>query len=134
MSKTKCTPEKFGDVLSDAIKQYSDEVVKAMPDAVKEAAKAGVKALKANASGIGGSKYKNSFKSKKTKSTADQTEYKIYSTRYRVAHLLEKSHPMRNQTGRFFGMSTPHEHWRPAEETAIETLEKKIKEKVEEAG
>lgn len=134
MSKgTRCTPENFAEVLGKAIQQYSDEVVKAMPDAVKTAAKKGLKALKSNASSIGGTRYKNSFKIKKTQSSSGMTEYTIFSTHYRVAHLLEKSHPMRNQTGRFFGMSTPREHWRPAEEAAIEALEEEIQKKVEEA-
>lgn len=133
MNKT-VKPDELTAAISDIIKEYSDDIVRAMPDAVKEAAKVGVKSLKKYASNIGGTKYKSSFKSKKTKSTSSQTEYTLYSTQYRVAHLLEKSHPIKNQTGRVYGMSVPREHWAPAEKEAIEALEDKIEKKVEDAG
>ena len=134
MSNVTVSPNELSKAVGDIIQEYSDEVVRAMPDAVKKAAKEGVKSLKKHASSIGGTKYKTSFKSKKTKSTSSNTEYTLYSTQYRVAHLLEKSHPIRNQTGLIYGMSMPREHWAPAEKEAIEALEKEINKKVEDAG
>lgn len=131
MSSKTVKPGGLAEAIGDIIKEYSDDVVRAIPDAVKESAKVGVKSLKKHAAGIGGTKYKGSFKSKKTKSTSSETEYTLYSTQYRVAHLLEKSHPIRNQTGNVYGMSVPVEHWAPAEQEAIEELEKQIEKKVE---
>lgn len=134
MSNKKTTPGGFTVAVSDIIQEYSDEVVKAMPDAVKKAAKEGVKALKsAAASAVGGTTYKNSFKSKATQTSSDLTEYTIYSSRYQVAHLLEHGHVVRNKYG-VYGVAPAHPHWATAEEKANEILEEEIQKAMEESG
>lgn len=133
MSNVKCSASEFAKVLGNAIKQYSDDVVAELPDAVKEAATVGVKALKANASSaVGGTKYKNSFRKENTGSSSSMTSFTIYSTRYRVAHLLEHGHVIKNKHG-VYGVTQARPHWAPAEEEAIKALEDAIEKKIGEA-
>lgn len=135
MKNTKVKPGQFGEALNDAIKQYSDAVVESLPDAVNAAAKKALKTLKSEAkSKIGGKTYVSSFKSKKTQSDSNITEYTLYSTRYRVAHLLEHGHVVRNQTGRVYGVTSAKPHWAPAEDAGIKELEEQIQKKVEETS
>ena len=135
MSDIKCNASEFADVLGDVIQQYSDEVVKSLPDAVEKAADEGLKALKSNAAAqVGGTKYKSSFKKKTTNSSPTKPEITIHSSKYRIAHLLEHGHVIKNQTGRVYGVTAARPHWQPAEEEAIKTLEEEIQKKVEESG
>ncbi len=135
MRSQRVKPGGLTDAIGEIIKQYSDDVVRDLPESVKKAAKEGVKALKSNAaSAVGGTIYKGSFKSKKTASSYGLTEYTIYSTKYRIAHLLEHGHVIKNGTGRVYGVTAARPHWAPAEEEAAKVLEEEIKKKVEEAG
>lgn len=124
----------LGGAIGKLLQEYSDEVIKAMPDAVKKAAKEGTKALKSAAAGaVGGTKYKSSFTNKVTESNSSKTEFTIYSKQYQVAHLLEHGHVIRNQYG-VYGTTAARPHWATAEETASKILEEEIQKKVEEAG
>lgn len=135
MSRKTVSPGGLTDAIEGIIKEYTDEVVRALPDAVKQSAKECVKALKSNAaSAVGGTVYKGSFKSKKTSDSYGLTEYTVYSTKYRIAHLLEHGHVIKNQTGRVYGVTAARPHWAPAEEVASKALEEAISKKVEEAG
>lgn len=127
-------PNQLGDEVSKLVKQYSDEVVQNMPEIVKEVTQDTVKELKKSASQLfGGSKYNRSFKSKKVNTVAGRTEYVIYSTEYRVAHLLENGHIIKNQTGIPYGTTQARPHWAPAEEHAADALEEKLTGVVQEA-
>lgn len=135
MNNQRVKPGDLGEAVSSIIRQYTDEVVEALPEAVNAAAKKGLKILKSEAKAkIGGTKYTGSFKSKKTKSTSNETEYTLFSSRYRVAHLLEHGHVIKNQTGKAYGVTQAKPHWAPAEEAAAKELEDLIQKKVEEAG
>lgn len=120
-------PDGLADALTAAISQYSDDLIKNMPDAVKEAAQETVKELKSKAGSLfKGQKYAKSFKIKKQSGPNGLTTYTVYSTEYRIAHLLEHGHVIKNQTGRVYGMTAAHPHWQPAEEVGIKTLEEKL--------
>lgn len=124
----------LGEAINEILQQYSDEVVKALPEATKKAAKEGTKALKSAAAGaVGGTSYKGSFKNKQTEGTSNKTEYTIYSTQYQLAHLLEHGHTIKNQYG-VYGVTRARPHWITAEETANKVLEEEIRKKVEESG
>ena len=121
--------------MSKILKTYTDDIVAAMPNVVKEVAKDTVTDLKKRASKqFKGTKYNKSFKSRKLSTDSGQTTYTVYSTEYRIAHLLEKSHPIKNQTGQVYGMSEAHPHWLPANEAAVEELEQRLTEAVQEAN
>lgn len=134
MSKsTTVKPNELCNAVEDIVKVYTDDVVAAMPDIVKAAAKKTVKALKKNASSIGGSTYRRSFKSKKLASASSaETSYVIYSTQYRLTHLLEHGHVIRNRAGGpTYGVTRAFPHWKPAEKAGIEEMESKITEVIQ---
>ena len=123
----------LSNALSGIIEEYSDEVIRDMPETTKEAGKTCVKALKsgAKAAGIGGTKYVNSFRSKETRSDSRVTTITVYSSKYQLAHLLEHGHVIRNRPGgKILGMARAFPHWAEAEEKASEELETKIKMKI----
>lgn len=120
----------LADEISKIIQEYSDEVIKALPDAAEKAATAGLKTLKANAPSKTG-EYKKSLKKKKTKDTSSATEYTIYSDKPGLAHLLERGHPVKNQYGGPYGTTRAFPHWAPAEEEANNVFEEEIKKAVE---
>lgn len=134
MSQIKTDLAGLSNAVGEVLKQYSDEVVEAMPDAVKKAAKVGLKSLRSHAkAAVGGTRYNSSFKSKTTNNSPRTPEITLHSTRYQVAHLLEHGHVIRNQYG-VYGITSARPHWAPAEQDAIEALEDEIQKKVEAAG
>ena len=133
MSTKTVTPDALCDAVQDIIKEYSDELVSKLPDIVKASAKTTVKALKKNAESIGGTKYRGSFKSKKTSALLlGETTYTVYSTQYRLTHLLEHGHVIRNRAGGpVYGMTRAFPHWKPAEQEGIDEIDEKIREAIE---
>lgn len=119
--------------LEQIYQEYSDEVVKVLPEATKKAAKAAIKSLKANAPRKTGA-YAGSFKQKTTESSSSRTTIEIYSTKPGLPHLLEYGHPVKNQYGGVYGTAAAHPHWTPAEAEANEVLEEEIRKAVEGAG
>lgn len=133
MSTQVVTPNALCDAVQDIVQVYSDELVAKLPDIVKGAAKTTVKALKKNAESIGGTKYRSSFKSKKGRALiSGETTYTVYSTQYRLTHLLEHGHVIRNRAGGpVYGMTRAFPHWRPAEQEGIDEIDEKIREAIE---
>lgn len=123
----------LADALGDIIQEYSDDVIRDLPETTKAAGKTCVKELKsaAKAAGIGGTKYVGSFRSKETRNDSRVTEVTVYSSQYQLAHLLEHGHVVRNRPGgRIVGTARAFPHWAEAEEKASDELEKKIKMKI----
>lgn len=118
--------------ISKIYEEYSDEVVQILPEAVEKAVKVCKKTLKAKAPAKTG-KYRNSFKSKKTKNSSSGVTIEVYSSTPGLPHVLEYGHVIKNQYGTY-GMTRAFPHWAPAEEEANEALEKEIQKKIEEAG
>lgn len=132
MSNKTVTPDKLCDAIQDIVQQYSDEVVAQLPGIVKGAAKTTLKTLKKNAESIGGTKYRGSFKSRKERSmSVSETTYTIYSTQYRLTHLLEHGHVIRNRPGGpVYGVTRAFPHWKPAEEAGIDEFNSKLEEAI----
>ena len=123
----------LADALNGIIEEYSDEVIRDLPETTKAVGKTCVKTLKteSKAAGIGGSKYVNSFKMKETRNDSRVTTVTVHSSKYQIAHLLERGHPIRRKPGgKIVGMARAFPHWAEAEEKASEELEKKIKMKI----
>lgn len=115
---------KIGNLAStiiDGLEEYKNLITEEMKEACKDSSDLAKKEIKANASKRTG-KYKKSWTSRKTKETATSVNYSVHSPRlYRIAHLLENGHAKRNG-GRVLGRP----HIKPAEEKAVNNLEKKI--------
>lgn len=129
MANVKISPDQLGETIESILNQYSDDLIRDMPDIVKEVAQETVKELKAEAGRLfGGTKYKKSFKSKKLAGANGKISYTIYSTEYRLTHLLEKGHVIKNQTGQVYGMTEGRPHWATAESKAVNSMEQKLTE------
>ena len=124
--------DELSKTLTDIISEYSDDVIRDMPDIVKEVAKETAKELKTSIDRMfgGSGAYKRSIKTKKLSENGQKVSYAVYSDMVKpLAQWLERSHVIKNQTGKVYGMSQAHPHWEPAEKHAIENLESKLRER-----
>lgn len=119
------------DGLEDAIRgildDYEKDVRMSVADTVKDVAKKGAKIVNAAASTVvNGSKYSKSWKSRIDKSNSFETQATIYSTEYRLAHLLENGH-VKVLWGRRTGGFVPGRiHIAHAEEQIVEELTNRV--------
>lgn len=127
---TKIEPSQLQTAITDIISKYTQEVGKGTKEDVLSSGKACVEMVQAgiDAAGIGGKTYRKSFKSTTTKDTAYMTTVEIHSPKhYRLTHLLEHGHVVKNKKGEVIGASKAFPHLAPAEKEASDLLVKKIK-------
>ncbi len=118
---TKVDIEHLSDEVMKGLKEYAKLSTDSMKAAVKKAGNEVKSDISQNAPKRTG-RYAKSWTLKKTRETSDSLELVVHSpTRYRIAHLLEFGHAKRGG-GRVSGKP----HIKPAEEKAIENLEKEI--------
>lgn len=108
------------DGLTDAIMNQLNEYKNLAADEMKKAVKSAGKTVKEEIAKTapGSGKYAKSWTSRTTAETSSDIEVTVYSPkRYRIAHLLEKGHLLRNgQRSRAFP------HIAPAQETGEDQL------------
>ena len=113
--------------ISDELERYGKRIFDELDEVSDEVAKETVEKLKSSGNYQDRSgKYRRSFKVKDFKSY-NQVEKKVYSTRPGLTHLLEYGHAVKGGRGR----TRAFPHWAPAEAEAIETLERKLTQKIE---
>ena len=115
----------FVDDLADAVMQslteYADLTSSDVKKAVRKAGNTVRKEIEANAPKNTGA-YGKSWSVKTTKESSNALEITVHSrNRYQLAHLLEHGHAKRGG-----GRVSARPHIAPAEETAVEQLEKEI--------
>lgn len=128
MSNQKIQPDQLSDAIASIIEEYSKEVGSGVKEDVLESGKACVEMVQAgiDAAGIGGKKYRKSFKSTTTKDTAFMTTVEVHSPKhYRLTHLLEHGHVVKVK-GKVVGVSRAFPHLAPVEQEAAALLEKKV--------
>lgn len=111
--------EDLGKILDDYAKEVRDEVKKD----IQQAAKATAKELRETSPEKSGDYARNwSYKQQ-------GSGWVVYNKAptYRLTHLLEKSHVIRNQSGTY-GRTQAQPHIEPAEKKAVEDLVRKIEE------
>ena len=126
MSTRKISPDQLGDAINDILTEYAETVVTDTKSAVEATGKMAAETAQAYASRIGKGKYAKSIKSKVTESSRVGATVTIYSTQYRIAHLLEHGHAKVTRTGKVLGTTRAFPHFTPAEAMAESTLEKKV--------
>jgi len=129
MSTRKVTPENLGQAINDILTEYANTVTKDVKSAVVETGKMAAETAQAYASRIGRGKYATSIKSKTTISNSFETSVTVYSTQYRIAHLLEHGHVIK-AAGKVVGMTRAFPHFQPAEAMAEATLPKKVEQAI----
>lgn len=126
----------FAKAMNKILEQYGDQVTGAITPAAEEVADDAVQMLKTtgdykNLSGD----YRRSF-TRTTEKTWRGATVIIHneSPEYRLAHLLEHGHMIKNGTQRVYGETRPFKHWKPAEIKAVAEFEKKLREEIENIG
>ncbi len=123
----KVSTAEFEAEVRDILVQYSAEAQAEIKKSIKSIAKDTVHELEENAPRRTG-KYAKGFKSKVT-SANGVTKAIVYNENYRLPHLLEYGHALRNG-GRVQGIP----HFQPAMENAEKEMEKAVKEAAANAG
>lgn len=129
MSSRKVTPENLGAALEEILEDYAKEVVTDTKEAVEATGKMAAETAQAYASRIGRGRYAKSIKSKTESSNSFGTTVVVYSTQYRIAHLLEHGH-RKVVHGKVLGTTRAFPHFAPAEAMAESTLVRKIEQLV----
>ena len=110
--------------LGQLLNEYSKEVDEVTKEVMKEVADQTADKLRSTSPRRTG-KYASGWKVKK-----DKDAYIVHNTVYRLTHLLENSHVIRNKKGTY-GRSTPQKHIEPAEQWASEQAQTEIKRRLE---
>ena len=124
---TKISISRLSDAVIDILESYREDAIDAMNEAVDDAADTVQKEISERAENLfKGKKYFKSWKKKVTAQTALGKVVTVHSpTHYRIAHLLEKGHALRNG-----GRTRAFPHIAPAEEAGekklLDDLEKKL--------
>ena len=111
----------LADTVMESLTEYANLATDDMKKAVKKAGNTAKKEIAANAPKDTGA-YGKSWSVKTTKESSNALEVTVHSrNRYQLAHLLEHGHAKRGG-----GRVSARPHIAPAEETAVEQLEKVI--------
>ena len=117
--------DKLAETVMEGLREYADLATDDLKSAVKKAANSVKSDISKNAPKDTGT-YAKSWATKNTKETANSLEVTVYSrNRYQIAHLLEHGHAKRGG-GRVAGKP----HIAPAEQKAVDTLEREIQQKL----
>lgn len=113
--------------VKDILNEYSEDITAAIAQEAQVVARDGVAELK-NTSPKRTGKYRKGWrvKTSKGRETIDCT---IYNTEYRLTHLLEKPHALRNG-----GTSKPQVHIAPVEQKCVSTFEKNVEDIIKNGG
>lgn len=122
----------------NCIKQYTEEASEKIAEVCKEESetlKENLKKESPKGKRVGNKKYSRSWKIKKT-SRSGYVQYEIYNTQGYLTHLLEKGHQnfvgttkgKKKQVHTKGGRTAAYPHIKPNEEKAKETVERRIKE------
>lgn len=125
------------DLSKEILKQmeiYTEEVERKVAEAVIKVGDQTAKDLRTVNQVAGSNVWKNyprGWTNQKTKTRGKQISEIHNRTEYRLTHLLENGHVIKNGTGRVFGRTREFPHISVAEAKAVEMLEEKIKEAIE---
>lgn len=128
MPQQKVTTDGLAKAISNALSVYGEGVTEGIKEDVKAVASDCAKEIRNNARTAfkGNGAYAKDWRASKTDENPMGVTYTVHSPRhYMLAHLLENGHAKRSG-GRVEGRP----HIGPAEQKAVDTLEKKIKERV----
>ncbi len=121
MSTERVRIDQMANAIMEGLQEYADFSSDELKDAVKKAGDEAKKDIEAGAPSKSG-KYKKSWAVKVTRETSNSMEITVHSrNRYQLAHLLEFGHAKRNG-----GRTKAIPHIAPAEQKAVEKLEKEV--------
>lgn len=119
----------FSNDIKKILKEYGDEVNEALTESIESEAPKIVKDLKKTSPVQKPAKRKKTYakqwKKKIEKNRLGSVSLTVYNEDYRLVHLLEKGHALRQG-----GRTEAHPHVAPAQEKAEENIVKELKEKL----
>ena len=115
--------------LNEILTEYGNEVDGVINEAVDQVVKESVQKLHSAGSFGGTGAYKAGWDSTtQQKSRLKAVKVVHNADHYRLTHLLEHGHVIRNGTGRTFGNAPAFPHIKDVEDWAVEELPKKVEE------
>lgn len=133
MTNEKVTPEDITRVLNDTLKDYQKEVEDTFGQCGLEIAEECVAKLRSVKfkGGYDKGKYSSSWAVKEEKGFMGYPTYIVYNQKhYRLTHLLEYGHAIKNGTGRSYGEVGAQEHIKPVEDWVQEQLPRLLEQKL----
>lgn len=119
MGRRRVTVDGLADAVQGILEQYANNVEDAMAPVLKKTAQTGRAELRATSP----KKTGDYAKGWQYSASEDGLHYRIYNgTEYRLTHLLEHGHVIRNGTKRKYGFVPAREHIAPVDEKVIEQL------------
>lgn len=120
----------LADAVADALREYHEDVSEDVKRSVVTAADTCVKVLKATSPNLTGD-YAKSWKKLTAFENAAALRLQVHSEKeYRLTHLLENGHDVKDSHGVVIGKAPPYPHIGPAAEKAGQRLMKDVKLKV----
>lgn len=120
-NSSRISVDSLADAVMESLMEYADLTAGSVKKAVRKAGNTARKEIEANAPKDTGA-YAKSWAVKTTMESANALEVTVHSkNRYQIAHLLEHGHAKRGG-----GRVSARPHIAPAEETAVEQLEREI--------
>lgn len=131
----KIKPIDLSDTVNELLKEYGDAVFDAVNESVEEVTDEATDKLKqVNHFAPGGNPsgaYAKSWVNDVVRMTRVSTAKVVHNEEhYRLTHLLENGHVIRNGTGRTFGRTAKYPHIAPVNDWAKEELPKRFRQKV----
>lgn len=117
------------DEIKKILEDYKNQVEKNVDDEAKKVAKLGAQKLKSSSPKNKG-KYAKSWNWKKIGAPLGHAQYTVYNAKhYRLTHLLENGHLIRNQNGTY-GRTKARPHIKPVEIIVQDEFFNKLKQKL----
>lgn len=117
----------FGAECRKLLDEYGKEVHEAIDEVLPDIAETGVKMLRANSKKRTGS-YAKDWAKMQVRAWGYGSTYTIYNRKhYRVAHLLENSHPFKDASGRVIAAWTGDEVIKTVEDYLFDMVEQEVK-------
>lgn len=136
MAKKTVKPINLEATMQAMIEEYGDAVFKCLDRCVDEVAEEAKEKLQQVTSFAPGGKpsgdYSRSWINEKLTVGRLNTKQVVHNEEhYRLTHLLEKGHVIRNGTGRTYGKTGEYPHIAPVNDWANEELQRKIKQEMQ---
>lgn len=137
MSKSLINVSQMESVIMDALEEYSEKASDVIKDTLPEIGRQAAQTLKQTSprSEHGGSYAASwTYTMRKSRGSKYENDLVIHNKKhYRIVHLLEKEHALRNG-GRYYPEQSGTVHVKPVQEKAEEEAIKQIKDKLENLG
>ena len=134
MSNSQIKISELESVIMDALDEYKDKASDVIKDTLPKIGRQAVQTLKQTSPGKGEYAKSWTYTMRKSRGSKYENDLVIHNKKhYRIVHLLEKEHALRNG-GRYYPEQSGTVHVNPVQERAEEDAITQIKDKLENLG